>query len=388
MSHSVYSFSGSHRWMPCPASIRMSRGYPESTSEAAELGTATHELGEFCITLGIDPKLCAGLTFNGFVVDTAMIDAATLYKTVVDNLTLRYGERPLLERRVIMSSLGRNDVFGTSDCTFIVQSMRLVHTVDFKNGRVDVDVDDNSQLAGYSVATIDTFNLWDKVDRAINTIVQPNYAHIAGPVRHTEYDRNQLIDWQKRYAIAVHRADDPNEKPVAGEHCHYCPAQANCRARMEMTLKHAYTDCNIDEISIGELEAFYNEMNSVKKFLEKVAERMLKEARQGTDFKNYKLVNAIQRATVNDVQGLLNEVKALNIDPIKLFLEPRLVGKTRANELLPKSLVSKYYRMPPASTTLAPLTDNRPALRVGKASGIFTPLVSETKSANGIFTPL
>jgi hypothetical protein len=366
----------------------MSKGYPNTSNPQAEKGTAVHELGEFCIKMGMSPKHCVGLKFNNLEVDDSMIDGATLYKSVVDSLSLRYGVKPLLEERVVMSSLGRNDVYGTSDVTHIALQQRTLHTSDYKNGYGVVDVNDNSQTAGYSVATLDTLNLWDKVDTIKNTIIQPNYQHVNGPIREVTYSISEMIEWRERFKIAVLRADDPNEKPVAGEWCHYCPAQANCRARMERVLTKAYTDTPVENISIGELEIFYKERGSIKRFLEMVEGRMLSEARNAVHFKDFKLVKSYSRASVEDEKGLLAEARKLGVNELDLYNDPKLVGKTKAAKLLPKDIIAKYYRVPPASTTLVENTDKRPALRPGKATGVFAPVNESRPSASGVFGKL
>lgn len=388
MSHSVYAFSSSHRWIEdaCPASIRMSKGYPNLSNPAAELGTAVHELGEFAIALGVKLEHCLGLKFNGFEVNTKMIEDAGLYRNVVEDFSLRYGAKPLLEQRVTMNVNGRTDIYGTSDCTHIALNQRVLHTTDYKNGYGLVEVTDNSQTAGYSVATLDTFNLWDKVDTVANTIVQPNYDHIEGPVRHIIYTMDDMRMWRDKFHRSIALADDPTQKPRAGEWCHYCPAQANCRARMEYALNKAYTDVPLENVSIGELELIYTEIGSITKFLDKVSERMLDEARQGVQFKDFKLVKSYSRANCDNVDGLLAEAKSRGVDPLKLFLDPRLVGKTKAAEILPKEIVEQFYRTPPPSTTLVPMSNNRPAIRVGKATGVFAPVNSQpAPSAAGVF---
>lgn len=389
--HSKYAFSSSHRWLEdaCPASIRMSQGYTNETNDAAELGTAVHELGEFAIALGIDVEFCRGMTFNDFEVDTRMIEGARLYRNVVEDLSLRYCVKPLLEQRVTMRIPGReSDVYGTSDCTHIALAQRILHTTDYKNGYGLVDVNDNSQTAGYSVATLDTFDLWDQVDTVINTIIQPNYDHIEGPVRTVVYTMDQIRQWRDKFHRSVRLADDVTQKPNAGEWCHYCPAQANCRARMEQSLKVAYTDSPIENISVGELEVIYREIKSVNKFLEKVQERVLQEARNGVQFKEFKLVQSYSRASCNDVKALLAEAKNRGVDPMNLFLEPRLVGKTKAAEYLPKEIVNQFYTTPPVTTTVVHISNNRPAVRVGKAAGVFTPIDQKAPSAEGIFSPI
>lgn len=382
--HSVYSFSSSHRWMEdaCPASVRMSKGWPNLTNPQAELGTAVHELGEFSIKLGVNPHDCLGLVFNNHAVTEKMADDAEMYKTYVENLNVRYGVKPLLEQRVVMTSLGRTDVYGTSDCTHIAG--RILHTTDYKNGYGLVDPR-TPQLAGYSVATLDTFNLWDKVDEVYNTIVQPNGGHIDGPIRTIRYSMDEMVAWREKYRRSVMLADDPNQRPVAGEHCHFCPAQSNCRARALWVFEKAYTEVPRDMLSVSEVEMIYREIGGIKKFLDHIETRMLNEARLGASLEGYKLVKSYSQATVDDKDGLIQAVKEHGIDHAKLYLNPRLVGKTRAKKIIPKELVDKYYKTPAPSTTLVPLNDNRPAIRVGSAEGVFSPL---RPSAAGVFKPL
>lgn len=363
----------------------MSKGYPNVSNGAADLGTAVHEVGEFCIALGIDTKECIGLKFNNITVDNKMAEDAALYKNVVKDFSLRYGVAPLLEQRVTLDVPGRSDVYGTSDVTHIALNQRILHTSDYKNGYGLVEVEDNSQTAGYSVATLDTFKLWDKVDSVANTIIQPNYDHVNGPVRTVVYTMDEMREWKAKFQRSVMLADDPNQKPNAGEWCHYCPAQANCRARMEYVLSKAYTDTPFRNISLGELELLYREKGSVLKFMEKVEERMLDEARKGAIFQDFKLVKSYSRASCDNVDGLLQEAKNRGVDPMKLFLDPRLVGKTKAAELLPKTIVEQFYRTPPPSTALVPMSNNRPAICVGKATGIFSPIKPLQPSASGIF---
>ncbi|PIY67145.1 DUF2800 domain-containing protein [Shewanella sp. CG_4_10_14_0_8_um_filter_42_13] len=384
-THSVYSFSSSDRWIEghCPASIRMSRGYPNRTNPQAELGTAVHQLGEFCIPYGIDTKECIGMRFNNHTVDDKMATDAGLYKSFVDNLTIRYGVKPLLEQRVVMSSLGRDDIYGTSDCTHIAG--RILHTTDYKNGFGLVEVDDNSQTAGYSVATLDTFNLWDQVDEIYNTIVQPNGNHIDGPIRTVKYTRDDMLIWREKFRRSVILADDPDTKPNAGDWCEWCPAQTNCRARAEWIFHKAYTDAPLHMLSVPQVEFFYREIGGIKRFIDTIEKRMLDEARNGAKLDGFKLVQSYSRASVEDMDGFIKAVKGLGVDPTELYLDPRLVGKTRALKVLPKELVNLYYKTPKPSTTLVPLTDNRPAVRPGNAEGVFLPL---RPSAVGIFTPI
>ena len=51
-SHAKFSASGSAKWFLCAGSIEAERGLPNKSSIYADEGTAAHELGEICLTMG------------------------------------------------------------------------------------------------------------------------------------------------------------------------------------------------------------------------------------------------------------------------------------------------------------------------------------------------
>ena len=364
--HSVFSFSGSSRWFEgkCPASIRMSKGYPNESNPSAELGTAAHELGEFVAGLGVNIRDCFGMTFNGFDVDHKMIDDVSIYTGYLAERTILHDIKPLLEQRVTMTSLGRDDVFGTSDANFIAVNHGVLEIVDYKNGYGVVEAQDNSQTAGYGVATMDTFNLWDKIDTVVTTIVQPNGNHFQGPIRQAVYSFSQMREWQEKYRRSVSLAEDKNQKPNAGEHCHYCLAQANCRARIEYVMENAYTNVPFDELSLGELELIYRNTSNIKKFLEKVETRVLDYALKGRKFEGIKVVANYGRTQCKDEKGLVKYAKEVEGLKTEDIYNIKLKSKTDLKRVLPESVIKDYFVSPPPGKKLVPMHDNSPALRI------------------------
>jgi len=370
--HSVFSFSGSHRWFEghCPASIRMSRGYPEQTNDAAERGTAAHALGEFVLSLGFNINDTLGLVFNDHKVDYKMIDDVSVYTSYVNQKSLKYGTRPLLEQRVVMSSLGREDVYGTSDCNFLVPEQGIIEVADYKNGYGVVEVKDNPQTIGYAIAALDTFKMWDQVHTIKNTIIQPNGNHIDGPVRSALYPIRVMREWQEKYKRSVALAEDKTQKPNAGEWCFYCPAQANCRARIEYVLEHAYLNVPFEELSVPELEVIYREIGSTKKFLEKVEERVFNLALKGRKFEGYKVVRSYGRASCQDEDALVQDAHGAGVDTSLMF-HTKLKSKTDLKRILPAKMVDKHFVSPEPGKKLVPMHDNSPAIRITSAAEAF-----------------
>ncbi|MCP4984681.1 MAG: DUF2800 domain-containing protein [Colwellia sp.] len=357
--------SGSYVWMEgcCSASIRMSNGFPEMTTPAAELGTSAHELGEFTIALGCNIRDCLGLTFNNNKVNHKMIDDVSIYTNYLSAKNIQYGIKPLLEQRVIMSSMGRNDIFGTSDANFITVKEGVLEIVDYKNGYVVVEAENNPQTAGYGVATLDTFNLWDKINTVITTIIQPNSNHRDGPIRQCHYTINQMRAWQEKYRRSIALTEDKTQKPRAGAWCTYCKAQSNCRARIEMIIEKAYTNVPFEELSIGELEVIYREITGIKHFIEKVKSRVLTLGMKGRKFEGYKLVASYGRAKCKDEEGLVKYAINKGHEKEELY-NTKLKSKTDLKQVLSEKVVQEYFVSPTPGKKLVPMHDNSPAIRV------------------------
>lgn len=384
--HSVYSFSGAHRWFEdaCPASIRATRGIANPSNEAAELGTAAHELGEFCIKYGAQPKDCIGMKFNDHEVDNDMTDAVELYVGYANDLSVKTGCKPDLEKRVTMYSLGRDDVYGTSDFTLADYQNRTLYVSDYKHGFGLVDVVNNKQLIAYSIATLDTLNHWEYFDKVVTTIIQPRRQHVDGCIRSATYTTAELVEWQRRYANSIQLAEDPNSKPSAGSHCQYC-LKARCRARFEYVLDLAYPDAPDSELTDAEIGLIYANKDIITSFVKKIEGLQLDITRKtGTVPEGHKPVKSIQRAKVEDEKGLVEAVKAEKIDTDVLY-EKKLRSKTDLKKKLPKHILDKYFILPPSSISIAKINDNRPAVSVGSAQGVFTPI---TQNASSVFEPI
>lgn len=370
--HSKYSASSANRWLSCPASVRMSEGIAEETNDDAELGTHAHELGEFCLKTGLNAFECIGLKFNNITVDSSTAEAVQLYVSYVRDLCRKYNVDPMLEKRVVMHSVS-DDVFGTSDCIVIVGDWLFV--IDYKHGYDLVNVnDDNKQAIHYAISTLDTFKLWQTINYIVTVIVQPHGDHIDGSIRTKNYVINDMYGFHKMFSNGVAEAKI-GTRFKAGEHCKYCPAIATCRARMTHTLDLAYLDKPFDELSIPELEVIYNESKVISKQLEKVSDRMTALARKGSTFDGYKLVNITPRAKCIDEAGFVADAMFISGREKHEFYNTKLKAKGDCTKLVANDhfLIDQYFkRDESSSTTLVPLTDSRPAVSVGKASGLFT----------------
>ena len=382
MIHSKYGGSGASIWVPCNASIAMSDGMPFYTQDyddieddkPAALGNAAHDVSEFCMKIGGTAYDLIGVPFNksknhptGFVVDNEMAEAVMLYVGFLRSLEIQYGTKCRIEQRVYMSSV-RGDVFGTSDGIFIFGD--TLYIIDYKHGFVTVEVAHNIQVLFYAVAALDTFGLWGKIKHVKSTIVQPRADHIDGAIRHHDYTIAEVRSAQQLLKQSVL---NPNLVPQPGSHCKYCPASGYCRPRIMRTLQLAYSDKPLDQITLKETEVIFNEISVIKKNLEKIEKRMLNHARIGNNINGWKLVSAMKHFVCTDEKAYIEEAVQSGVSRDKLYQE-KLLSKSRVYKVVNQNILDKYFIKPTAASSLVRMSDSRPALGKGSATGIFKPV--------------
>ena len=84
-----------------------------------------------------------------------------------------------------------------------------------------------------------------------------------------------------------------------GEHCRFCKAKANCRARAEYNLKLAHYDFKMpDTLEDIEIESLLGKLDGFIKWAEGIKEYALKEAVKGKKWNGYKLVKPARQKEV------------------------------------------------------------------------------------------
>ena len=159
-THSKLSASGAEKWMRCPGSIAMSEGLPDTSSAAADEGTAAHFIASVCLIEGtmsthhIDKTVICwdeadGNSDAGFVlpegaverrsfkVTTDMSEFVNQYIMAVWLLQGNHPERGQLfvETRVPFGTvLGDDDQSGTADAIILSADGEEIIVADLKFG--------------------------------------------------------------------------------------------------------------------------------------------------------------------------------------------------------------------------------------------------------------
>ncbi len=229
---------------------------PETTSEAADWGTACHQISEKCLRDGLQPSDFIGKTEKGkkysFEVDEEMAETAEAYvnyarQTAIaaapagkaNPATLMHVE----QKFSLMSLKPPFEAGGTADCVIYAPAEKLLEVIDLKGGRGHVvEVVGNPQLRTYALGAI-LANRHLDVERVKVTIVQPRAPHKSGRIRSETFHVADLIEWTADLLRAMQRSKDAmlfratmnstlweKEYLKAGDHCKFCKAAGFCPA--------------------------------------------------------------------------------------------------------------------------------------------------------------
>lgn len=223
--HAVYAPSSAHRWVACTASATAIAALPEQESgEEAEQGTAAHDEIERCLSPWCETRGHDGM--NEFPVNPDH-PAAYGVALLIDFVKKLPPGRVWIEQRVRLT----DDIWGRCDVAHWDAASLTLTIVDYKNGFVGVDAEENEQLQIYAAASIYTHNLPAKWIRL--AVVQPN------DFRPVPRVKQWVTDAASLYAFASRVAAIPNGPLtfVAGEQCRYCPVFGRCPASQDVLVR-------------------------------------------------------------------------------------------------------------------------------------------------------
>jgi hypothetical protein len=225
--HSVYSPSGSSRWLVCPGSIRMEEGKPDSSGAAAAEGTALHEFAALCLDTGSNATDFSG-EFAGYELTEERKEVVQQYLNYVRSLPVA---EAWVEEWIDLSPFTEEtDGGGTTDHTGVNDSTLFV--TDLKCGRDPVEVEGNTQELMYAAG---------KLKQVLALGWEPEWVTLA-IVQPRVYDEPQvwtisvaeLVHWVDTVLIPGVDATRASETVLvpSDKGCKWCKAKAGCPALM------------------------------------------------------------------------------------------------------------------------------------------------------------
>ena len=232
MNDLKFNPSSAHRWFACPASVRMSSHFGEDrTTEAALEGTLAHEVAEHKLRISIIPRIypsCDEILAKRLLAETkvtkTMMKHVDDYAWRVESLLPEYYYDFYVEKKLSYEISEGMKIEGTVDAIIVDKEKSILRVIDFKYGRMRVDLTGNPQLHIYALLAYKHFG--KNCDSIAVHIIQPRIKHY--PSLHL--DKHDLIEFESKLKSKMYDSLNPEIKFVVGEHCRFCPAKIDCSA--------------------------------------------------------------------------------------------------------------------------------------------------------------
>lgn len=393
--HAPFSPSKLARIVHCPGSYLRTKDKPSTQSAAADRGTRLHEVMKDFLS-GLTGQ---EVTYELFTAHTtsppasfyalAMDDASD----VVDCLSYLASELARFTKPVQMFiehpiSLEAYDseltnVYGTADVIWVSED--TTHILDWKFGKgvlVTFQESGKYQLLAYAMGA-------SALPRAQHTNILE--MHIVQPgLKHTDVlivPKDEGEDWLRSEIIpSVMLAQRSDAPIVPGQlQCKFCPTKATCRERYERQQDNAlavFQEFTKPKAEV-ELEFLSQVLEKAKEYkyyiseLEKFARACLA---RGIPFPNWKLVEGrAQRQWSVDELTAIDTLEALGVSADQYY-KSTFVTPAQAEKLVGaknKKQLAHIIEKKPASLSLVPESDPRPAVNLAGAADVFEHLIDQ-----------
>lgn len=358
----MLSPSSSSKWLENPPiavleTIAAEEYGVESNNSYTKEGTVAHSLAEYKLRQFLGETVTRP---KSDLIDDEMKVYTTDYLEFVQELIQDFKQKPevLVEQRLDCSQW-IPECFGTGDCILVGDNR--IHLVDLKYGRFYVPTENNSQLMIYGLGALNLFDGIYDIEAIHLTIYQPRINNIGTWV----IEKDALLEWaEKELKPKAQLAYEGKGDFNPGPWLRLTKLRAISKDRAEHHLKlrkyqlkkaHLLTDSEIEDVLV-QVDDLVDWAKSVKEYAEQQAIKNKK------NWKGFKLVESRTRRKYSDETQVANRAKTNNINAFEEKLLPITklelkVGKKQFQELF-GDLVIK----PTGSPTLAPESDNRPAI--------------------------
>jgi hypothetical protein len=348
--------------MSCTPSAQLEQQFPNETSTYAEEGTAAHDLAEHKLKKAL--KMRSKKPTSPYHSDE-MDEMTDLYVEYCLELIEKSKEscqdlQILIEQRLDFSDYVPEG-FGTGD--LVVVGSGTLHVVDLKYGRgIIVSAEQNPQMMLYALGALSLFEMLYDIEKVSMAIVQPRVDNFST----WEITVEELLKWaEEELKPKALLASTGGGEFCAGDHCRFCRAKNQCRARAVKNLellKYEFQDpALLTDEEIAEIIGLADELAKWAGDIYTYATALA--INEGREWDGFKLVEGRTRRKYSDEKAVAETAKSAGYTDIfkqsliTITEMEKLMGKKKFNELLGK-LVEK----PKGKLTLVSETDKRQAV--------------------------
>lgn len=360
--HSKFSPSAAHRILACTPSLLLEQQYPRETSTYAAEGTAAHDLAEHKLKKAL--KMRSKKPVSKYDSDE-MDEMTDIYVEYCLGIIEKAKEnckdlQILIEQRLDFSDYVEGG-FGTGD--LVVVGTGELQVIDFKYGKgVIVSAEKNPQMMLYALGALSLFDMLYDIEKVTMVIVQPRVDNFST----YEMSVDDLLKWaEEELKPKAELALKGEGEFCAGEHCRWCLAKNQCRARAVKNLellKYEFADpALLTDDEIAEIIGVAGELSKWAEDIYTYATAIA--INEGRQWEGYKLVEGRTRRKYTDEQAVAETAKASGYSDIfkqsliTITEMEKLMGKKKFKEIL-----GSLVEIPKGKLTLVPETDKRNAV--------------------------
>ncbi|MFD2446412.1 DUF2800 domain-containing protein [Bacillus sp. CGMCC 1.16607] len=376
-AHALLSASASSRWLNCTPSVRLEEQFPDSTSEYAQEGTLAHEIAELKLRKHFTEPM-AQKTFTTRLnkmkkhelYQDEMLKHTDTYLEYLQGITLSLSSAPYVavEKRIDYSAYAPEG-FGTVDCLIIGGD--TLYVTDFKYGKgVAVSAYNNPQMKLYAIGAYLAYSFLYPIKQIYLAIIQPRLNSIS----EFTLTVDELLAWGESIKPIAQKAFNGEGDFVPGEHCKFCRAKAQCRARAEEFSALAdFVSLKPPLLTNEEVGQMLEKGQHVESWIKALKEYALAESLKGNEIVGWKAVEGRGSRTFVDIDKAFTHLKESGIDEALLYervpltvpkLEKELGKKEFTSLLVETGLVEKTLGKP----TLVLASDKRQSVSPDAAS--------------------
>lgn len=374
VKHALLGASAASRWLACPPSARLCEDMPDSGSQYAAEGTLAHELAELKVRkmFTVMAKSAYAKAFNKIKKDplynSEMDHVTDSYLDYIKDCAMQFDSKPFVACEVSVDFSGYvPEGFGTADCVMVGGTTMRV--VDFKYGKgVPVTAEENPQMKLYAIGALAQYAMLYHIEKVVLSIAQLRL----GEPDEWETTPDALYQWAAGYVKPrAELAYNGGGEPHPGEHCRFCKAKAQCRARAEANLEaiqgfssRADTSSPVDArlLTYPEVGRALERAKPFMKWFKDVEEYALQAALEGKEIPGWKVVEGSSRREFDDTDTVFTELQAAGVDgallyerkPLTLSGIEKLLGKKEFEDLCGNHVVK-----PAGKPALVPEGDRR-----------------------------
>ena len=371
LGHAVLSPSSSHRWLNCTPSAVLELEFENTSSSAAEEGTAAHAFCEHKLKKALHMRSKRPISDYDSDEMQEYTDAYVDYVMEQLEIAKQVCKDPmiLIEQKVDFSEYVP-DGFGTADC--LIVSDETLHIIDFKYGLgVLVDAYENPQMKCYALGALAIYESLYDIKEISMTIFQPRRENVSTYTIFT----SELKKWAEEVLKPkAEMAIKGEGEYCSGEWCKFCRASVRCRARAEDKLKLAKEEFKLPPLLTDEeIEEILSIIPDLTKWANEIMNYATESAvNHGKKWTGFKIVEGRSVRKYKDENAVIKKAKEngytdiFKSSLITLTEMQKLMGKTKFEEVLGDLIIK-----PSGKPTLVPESDKRKAMNISNINDEF-----------------